>query len=51
LTFGQLAAFVEQWVNLTTRRLATKLADLPAYCAQEAQFGVDGVKIAHGAEA
>jgi hypothetical protein len=45
---GQLVALVEQFVDLTTRRLAATLADRPTHRGQESQFGVDGVEVAIG---
>jgi hypothetical protein len=40
-------ALVEQFVNLTIRRLATVLADRTAHGGQEPQLGIDGRRVAH----
>jgi hypothetical protein len=44
-------ALIEQLVDLATRRLATLLADRPPHSGQQPQLGVDGLPVAHGAEA
>jgi hypothetical protein len=43
-------ASVEQFINLTTRRLATVLTDRPVHSSQEPKFGVDGFQVAHAAK-
>jgi hypothetical protein len=48
---GQLTAFVEQFVNLTGRRLAAVLADRPPQGGQQPRFRFDDVAVADVVEA